>query len=291
MDKLKPCPYCGEPLYIKVKRYTKPLLMPATRAGVLRDELIDITGEEYVPIKAKYCPLCGRALGRALDRRAESIEPSSRSADALKKLILDIEDRMTLDTRERVALHDAVAALRHAEPENKPLTLEQLKNMHGEAIWVKDLVINEIQCLQFDGFKPATYHKGDDVRFNQFGTETGVIWWCCKYGKTWLAYACEPRAGIDPKTPENGSTTAENGARNKPLTLDELRKMNDERVWVQFPSIGMYGLVAYHSDPDDDRDGDNVYITNNFGGRNTIDEILKQHGTVYARKPEGSEKG
>lgn len=75
---------------------------------------------------------------------------------------------------------------------------------------------------------------------------------------------------------------------NEPLTLEQLRKMNDERVWTQFHRLGMYGLVAYHSDPDGD-DGDDVYITNNLGGRSTYEEILSQGGTVYARKPEGSD--
>lgn len=72
---------------------------------------------------------------------------------------------------------------------------------------------------------------------------------------------------------------------NKPLTVDELRRMGGERVWTQFRGLGMYGLVAYHSDPDGD-DGDDVYITNNLGGRSTFEEILSQGGTVYARKPE-----
>lgn len=75
---------------------------------------------------------------------------------------------------------------------------------------------------------------------------------------------------------------------NKPLTLDELRQMDGERVWAQFRGLGMYGLVAYHSDPDGD-DGDDIYITNNLGGRSTFEEILSQGGTVYAHKPEWSE--
>lgn len=71
---------------------------------------------------------------------------------------------------------------------------------------------------------------------------------------------------------------------NKPLTLDELRKMDGERVWTKFRGLGMYGLVAYHSDPDGD-DGDDVYITNNLGGRSTYEEVLNQGGTVYAHNP------
>ena len=64
MEELKSCPFCGKPLYIKVKQHSKPLLAPLTHAGSLRNELIDITGENYVPVEAKYCPVCGRPLGR-----------------------------------------------------------------------------------------------------------------------------------------------------------------------------------------------------------------------------------
>lgn len=64
--------------------------------------------------------------------------------------------------------------------------------------------------------------------------------------------------------------------------------MDGERVWAQFRGLGMYGLVAYHSDPDGD-DGDDIYITNNLGGRSTYEEILDQGGDIYPHKPEGSE--
>ena len=72
---------------------------------------------------------------------------------------------------------------------------------------------------------------------------------------------------------------------NDPLTLEELRGMEQERVWVQFRGIGMYALVAYHSDPDGD-DGDDVYLTNNLGGRNTYEEIINDGGEAYRRPPE-----
>lgn len=74
---------------------------------------------------------------------------------------------------------------------------------------------------------------------------------------------------------------------NEPLTMEQLRKMTDKRVWTQFHGLGMYGLVAYHSDPDGD-DGDDVYITNNLGGRSTYEEILRQGGEIFPRKPEWS---
>ena len=73
--------------------------------------------------------------------------------------------------------------------------------------------------------------------------------------------------------------------QNAPLTLEELRGMEQERVWVQYRDLGMYALVAYHADPDGD-DGDDVYLTNNLGGRSTYEEIISEGGVVYRRPPE-----
>lgn len=72
---------------------------------------------------------------------------------------------------------------------------------------------------------------------------------------------------------------------NNVLTFAELRGMEQERVWVQYPDLGMYAMVAYHSDPDGD-DGDDVYLTNNLGGRSTYEEIISEGGEIYRRPPE-----
>jgi len=73
---------------------------------------------------------------------------------------------------------------------------------------------------------------------------------------------------------------------NEPLSRKHLRSMNDQSVWVEYPEIGMAAMVAYHADDDD---GDDVYLTNNLGGRSTFEEVLEQGGVVYRRKPERSE--
>ena len=67
----------------------------------------------------------------------------------------------------------------------------------------------------------------------------------------------------------------------KSLTLDELKKMNDNRVYIQFPkaNFNMYALVAYHEDEDD---GDEIYLTNNLGGRNSYNTVIKQGGLIYS---------
>ena len=56
------CEYCGVKCYVQVERLMKPLLAPLTHIGELQDELIDLTGIEYMQIPINYCPMCGRNL-------------------------------------------------------------------------------------------------------------------------------------------------------------------------------------------------------------------------------------
>ena len=53
---------CSTKIYIKTIRYTKPNLAPLTRAEEVRQKLIEMTGEDFVEIEAKYCPFCGKKL-------------------------------------------------------------------------------------------------------------------------------------------------------------------------------------------------------------------------------------
>lgn len=56
------CEFCGTTLYIKSVRHTMPLLAPITRADELRHELLNLTGEIYLPLEAKFCPVCGAKM-------------------------------------------------------------------------------------------------------------------------------------------------------------------------------------------------------------------------------------
>lgn len=53
------CNFCKAPIYIKTTQYSAPLLAPTTRAEELRQELLNITGEVYLPLPNEYCPMCG----------------------------------------------------------------------------------------------------------------------------------------------------------------------------------------------------------------------------------------
>lgn len=56
------CNYCNAEYYIKVQKFAKSFSAPLTKAGELRQQLEDLTGEAYVIIPNKYCPFCGEEI-------------------------------------------------------------------------------------------------------------------------------------------------------------------------------------------------------------------------------------
>ena len=59
---MEKCNFCDKTIYFKTIKYTKSLLAPITRAEELRQRLEDLTGEIYVPLTKRYCPMCGNKL-------------------------------------------------------------------------------------------------------------------------------------------------------------------------------------------------------------------------------------
>lgn len=57
------CDFCNAEIYIKTIQYTKPLLAPLTRVGELRQRLQDLTGEVFLELPNKFCPMCGEKKG------------------------------------------------------------------------------------------------------------------------------------------------------------------------------------------------------------------------------------
>lgn len=53
------CNFCNVQIYCKVKRYMRPVAAPLTAADELRHRLLDLTGEEYVLVATRFCPMCG----------------------------------------------------------------------------------------------------------------------------------------------------------------------------------------------------------------------------------------
>lgn len=56
------CPFCKVPIYVKTVQYSAPILAPMTEAEELRQRLTDLTGEVYLTVLNRYCPMCGKDL-------------------------------------------------------------------------------------------------------------------------------------------------------------------------------------------------------------------------------------
>ena len=57
------CNYCDATIYIKTVQHTAPVMAPLTEVQALRDKLLDKTGEVYLQIPKRFCPVCGREIG------------------------------------------------------------------------------------------------------------------------------------------------------------------------------------------------------------------------------------
>lgn len=65
------CKYCNKYFYIKTTRFLAPLTAPLTREQELRDELVNLTGEVYLPIPISFCPICGEKIEKVCNSKKE----------------------------------------------------------------------------------------------------------------------------------------------------------------------------------------------------------------------------
>ena len=83
---------------------------------------------------------------------------------------------------------------RHLTPPNEPLTLEQLREMGGQPVWVKVIGKTGIRC---DGWCEVEIREKDPFAYVWWpGSEVEDIAKIEDYGKTWACYAY-PQAHID----------------------------------------------------------------------------------------------
>lgn len=74
--------------------------------------------------------------------------------------------------------------------------------------------------------------------------------------------------------------------KNEPLTLDELREMDGQPVWIDFildatgEPISFWALVSV------DEELDEIYFLNNLGGSSAYEEVWSDIRAVYRRPPE-----
>lgn len=73
---------------------------------------------------------------------------------------------------------------------------------------------------------------------------------------------------------------------NDSLTLEELREMNGEPVWVVFTPdadgerLTIWALVSV------DEENDEVFLQNSIGGRPSYEEVQEKVEAIYRRRPE-----
>lgn len=111
------------------------------------------------------------------------------------KTVLSVEDDShTFDDDERMKYleHKVRKAWnRRPAPENKPLTLDQLRQMDGEPVWVCGIPDHEIKWTPgwriINGNRVALRRWNDAVMYLYFAD----------YGRTWLAYARKPEKEED----------------------------------------------------------------------------------------------
>lgn len=56
------CNFCNADIFIKTVQCSKPILAPATEVAALRQKIQDMTGETFVILPKRYCPMCGAKL-------------------------------------------------------------------------------------------------------------------------------------------------------------------------------------------------------------------------------------
>lgn len=107
-------------------------------------------------------------------------EDAVRESD---KIIADCSPALQAElTEQKQHFVVALEALRRTEPENKALTLEELKQMDGEPVYVKDFA-NPTRS----GWKVLATIDVNIIFFTDIGTYDFN-----NYGKTWLAYFHRP---------------------------------------------------------------------------------------------------
>lgn len=73
---------------------------------------------------------------------------------------------------------------------------------------------------------------------------------------------------------------------NAPLTLDELRKMDGEPVWVVFTPdtdgerLSIWALVSVAGENNE------IFLQNSLGGRSAYKDVAADIEAIYRRKPE-----
>jgi Lar family restriction alleviation protein len=155
----------------------------------------------------KACPFCGG--------KAEVIRQWKSEEGTGKNIWIRCKNCGVETVRYDTDKEAAAKWNRRAAPENKPLTLEQLRQMKGQPVYC----IGQTRFdVHFDGWKVVAKNNltADVIRFTDNTDFPAKV-----YGERLLAYACKPCAEIGHESAENGSATVSGGAQDKLCREDE----------------------------------------------------------------------
>ena len=128
-----------------------------------------------------------------------------------------------------------------------------------------------------DSLEPCPFCDGTEVVYELYGHGAGERWRC------WCTNCL---ASIDPGWAQDRHTVRDMWNRrptqpNAPLTLEELREMDGEPVFLDFGDGGEWAIVRI-------RQG-TPYLTHKNAICNHVSSALECGGKVYRRKPEGGD--
>ncbi|QEY33716.1 hypothetical protein FL966_00810 [Caproiciproducens galactitolivorans] len=123
-------------------------------------------------------------------------------------------------------LKDMLTDLCNSAPENKPLTLERLRQMDGEPVWIKGSDAKTSGWALIKGKREKQIANCPD--------DWNISYYMKDYGKTWLAYSRK--------------------LENKPLTNGDLiRSMSNEKLAVTLTCPNEMGMDEIDCDHSDDK--------------------------------------
>ena len=151
---------------------------------------------------AFYCSKCGGFFKQATVMKCNDLNEPLTLDDAIAHLDDTLSDtgrkRSCESCRmEHVQLRAWLAELREIKQErNTPLTLDELRQMDGEPVWVS-VSNNWRESGVSEGWCIVRFHSEDDrVRVYVYDTRHGARFFAQQdYGESWLAYRQKPEEG------------------------------------------------------------------------------------------------
>ena len=171
MNELKPCPFCETALYPGRNVHRKAVMRHSHNRSCPLSEASFIDNPGF---RERW----NRRTQPANDPLSSDVE------QAIRELSKAIGADCLLEYPDDKSLRIAVDALRRIAPANDPLTLDELRGMDKEPVW-----IDEREEPKYSGWYIAYWDRGKYLVLQSISTHGFLM---DEYGKTWLAYRRPP---------------------------------------------------------------------------------------------------